>query len=89
MFENSLGRWLARQRTISGFWLTILIILLGGVLAINLLLLHPHHPHFHGEDTPGFWALFGLAGAVLMIFLLKKGLGPLLKRPEDIYERHG
>jgi hypothetical protein len=42
--------------------------------------------YFHAfEGWPGFFALFGLA-ACLVLFLVGKGLEPLLKRKEDYYD---
>ncbi len=35
---------------------------------------------------PGFWAVFGLAGAALLVGLAKGVLKGLLQRPEDHYE---
>ena len=37
-----------------------------GVLVLLNVFIHPHDPHFGLDKLPGFWALFGLAGAVLL-----------------------
>jgi len=57
---------------------------LGVLLALNLFIL-PHHPHFGLEKIPGFWALFGLAGAVLLTRLAKGAAHTFLGKDEDYY----
>lgn len=44
--------------------------------------IHPHHAEFGLDAYPGFWAAFGLVLAMLMVFVMKKIIQPLLVRPE-------
>ncbi|CAM2060850.1 conserved hypothetical protein [Desulfovibrionales bacterium] len=44
------------------------------------------HPHFGLDIYPCFWPFFGLIVTVLMVLILKKGVFPLICRPEDYYE---
>ena len=39
---------------------------LGLLVALNLFIT-PHDPHFGLDQFPGFWALFGLLGAVILV----------------------
>lgn len=57
--------------------LTILVVL--NFVVPNL------HPHFGVDKYPGFWPAFGLIVGVIMIYLVKKIVQPLIKRPEDYY----
>jgi hypothetical protein len=59
-----------------------------GVLVLLNVFIHPHHPHFGLETLPGFWALFGLAGAVLLAKGAKGLAHTVLGKPEDYYEEH-
>lgn len=86
MFRESLGNWLYAQRSKSGGWFWALIAFLGLLVLANVFV-HPHHPHFGLDAYPGFWAVFGFGGAVIMVAVLKKLVAPLLARPEDCYDR--
>ncbi len=44
-------------------------------------------PHFVFDAYPGFWQAFGLLCALAMAFVLKRMVAPLLRRPEDCYDR--
>lgn len=42
--------------------------------------------HTTAERLPGFWAVYGLAGCILLAFLAK-GLGRIgIQQPEDFYD---
>jgi len=80
--SQSLGDWLDRARERSQAWKKALFIVLAALVALNLFIT-PEHPHFSGEGLPGFWAIFSLGAAVIMVVVLKKIVYPLLARPED------
>lgn len=86
MLGEHLGNWLSWQRARAGAWKKALFVVLGLLLVLNLFL-RPHHPHFGYDAYPGFWAVFGFGFAVLMTVVLKKILFPILKKPEDYYDR--
>jgi len=54
---------------------------LGLLVALNLFIT-PHDPHFGLDQFPGFWALFGLLGAVI---LAKGAAHTFLGKDEDFY----
>lgn len=67
-------RWLWR-----GFLLTLaLTVVIGALLDL--------HPHFTIEGWFGFYAAYGFLTCLLMI-VVAKGLGLLLKRPDIYYDR--
>lgn len=57
---------------------------LGLMVALNLFVL-PHEPHFGLDRYPGFWALFGLAGAVILARAAKGAAHTFLGKDEDFY----
>lgn len=58
-----------------------------GLLVVLNVVIRPHHPHFGLEAYPGFWAVFGLAGA-LFLGRAAKGLAhTILGKDEDFYDR--
>jgi len=65
-----------------------LLLLWFGLLALLLFLnifIHPHHPHFVVDVYWGFWAVFGLGVGVIMIYVMKRIIQPLIVRKEDYY----
>ncbi len=59
------------------------------LLVVGDLLVPRHHPHFLGDEIPGFWALFGFLACALII-IASKWLGHAwLFRPEDYYDAKG
>jgi len=86
MAEHGLGAWLAAQRARPKGWLWALATALA-LLAVANVFIGPAHPHFAADTIPEFWAAFGFGGAVAMIFVLKIIIAPILKRPEDYYDR--
>ncbi|MDL2259922.1 hypothetical protein LJB99_03485 [Deltaproteobacteria bacterium OttesenSCG-928-K17] len=80
------GRWLEENRAPGrrSMWRLAMFGLLALLLALNFVVPN-HHPHFEIDDIPGFWPAFGLGLGVIMIFLVKKIVQPLIKRPEDYY----
>lgn len=77
-----LGAWLDQARANAQAWKKALFIVLAALVALNLFIT-THHPHFAGEGLPGFWAVFALVATVVMVFVLKKIVYPMLARPED------
>ncbi len=56
------------------------------LVAVGLnLFIRPHEPHFGLDSYPGFWAIFGLGVGLLMIFVMKRIIQPLIVRNEDYY----
>lgn len=73
--------WLDDPRHVKQLWRGFLVVLALTVLAGFFVDLHPH---FEIESWPGFNAAFGFFACLLMI-LVAKGLGLLLKRPDTHY----
>ncbi|WP_147822567.1 hypothetical protein [Salidesulfovibrio onnuriiensis] len=84
--KNRLGEWFAGQRPRGAFWFWAFVVFLAVLLVANVFEL-PHHPHFAAEHWPGFWAVFGFIGAVVLAFVMKKIIGPMLAMEEDCYDR--
>lgn len=81
MKEES-SHWLVRPNTIKRLWWGFSI-----VLAITLLLqfLIKVKPTFELDGWWGFGAIFGFVSCLVMV-LIAKALGFLLKRPEGYYD---
>ncbi len=68
-------------------WIRRSFLVILALLVIGDLFVPRHHPHFLGDEIPGFWALFGLL-ACMLIIVFSKWLGHAwLFRPETYYER--
>jgi hypothetical protein len=65
-------------------WRTLFLLALLATVLLNFLVPN-HHPHFGADRYPLFWAAFGLGAGVVMVFLVKRVIQPLIKRPEDYY----
>src|SRR5512134_3892436 len=48
---------------------------------------YPHHPHFGLEKIPGFWAFFGIVGAVILARCAKGLAHTVLGKDENFYEK--
>ena len=59
------------------------------VLLLGVVFGRPEHPHFFWEAIPGFYALFGFAGAGLMILVFRRLGEAWLQRDQNYYEEHG
>ena len=57
-----------------------------GVLVLLNVFIHPHDPHFGLDKLPGFWALFGVVGAVILAKGAKGLAHTVLGKDEDFYE---
>jgi hypothetical protein len=75
--------WLARPKTIRGLWIAFIVILAVTVLADFVI---KPHGEFGIDGTIGFYAWYGFLSCVVLIFA-SLGLGRLLKRPDDYYDR--
>lgn len=83
---SPLGRWLEENRAPErrSVWLKVFFGLLALLVALNFVVPN-HHPHFEIDDIPGFWPVFGFGLGLVMIFLVKKIVQPIIKRSEDYY----
>ena len=75
--------WLARPETISLLWKLFIAVLVLLVLAQALVYVKGY---FGVDGWFGFGAIFGFLSCLAMV-VFAKGLGYLLKRPEDYYDR--
>jgi hypothetical protein len=57
------------------------------LLVVLNLFITPHDPHFGLDKFPGFWALFGLLGAVILAKGAKGAAHTFLGKNEDFYEK--
>lgn len=62
-----------------GFWIVLVL------LVVPDFFIHKHSYFSRVETWPGFFAFFGFASCVVII-LVSKLLGFVLKRPEDYYD---
>ena len=79
---KALGRWLEKAREKAGAFRIALFLALALLVALNFLI-RPREAEFPAEALPAFWAVFALVGAVVMVFVLKKIVYPLLARSEE------
>lgn len=83
MQESKLiGSWLDTAREKAGVFRTLLFVVLALLVVLNFVI-RPHEPEFKAEAYPAFWAVFALVGAIVMVFVLKKIVYPLLARQEE------
>lgn len=78
--------WLTRPATIRRLWRLFAVVLVVVVLA-GLAVGHDE-AHFTVESLFGFPALFGFVACAALI-LFAKGIGILLKRPDNYYDEAG
>lgn len=83
--SETLGRLLDTAQAASGAFRKLMYVVLAALVVLNVFIVS-HHPHFPGEEIPGFWAAFGLVFAVLMSFVLKKIIFPFIHRTEESYD---
>ncbi len=77
--------WIYRESTKRLLW-TVLVTSCGLSLVAGLF--GHRHGHFEVDEAPGFYALLGFGTCTIMIFAAK-GLGYVLKKAPDFYERPG
>ena len=75
--------WLARAATIKLLWKIFIAVLVALVLVQALIYVKGY---FGVDGWFGFGAAFGFLSCLAMV-LFAKGLGYVLKRPEDYYDR--
>lgn len=73
--------WLVRASTIK--WIGSIVLL--GFLVLLDFFVH-HHAYFDVDGTFGFHAVYGFFACVVLV-LVSNGLGLLLKRPDNHYDR--
>jgi hypothetical protein len=76
-----MAHWLTRQSTIRRLWQVSLALLALLVLAGALV---EQHPHFGIDAVFAFPAWYGF-GACIVLIVIAKAIGLLLKRPDDYY----
>lgn len=79
---SSDDHWLVRPSTIRALWVAASVVL-AGLVALDLVV--EHHPHFGLDGTFGFGAWYGFAACVVLV-LVAKALGVVLKRPDTYYD---
>ena len=82
--DSLLGAFIQMQLKMVGCW----ALAWAGVMALFLFLnifIHPHHPHFVVDAYWGFWAVFGLGVGLVMVYVMKRIVQPLIVRKEDYY----
>ncbi|MDR0622615.1 MAG: hypothetical protein LBJ61_12200 [Deltaproteobacteria bacterium] len=84
--QGFLGRFLADQLAPgrAKAWRNAFLAILA-VIAVLGVVIPNHHPHFGFDAYPFFWPIFGLGVGLVLIFVVKKIIQPLIKRPEDHY----
>lgn len=75
--------WLVRESTIKRLWVVFAVVLVATVLMDFFV---QHERHFWLDGTFGFGAWFGFISCVVLI-LLAKAVGAVLKRPDNYYDR--
>jgi cadmium resistance protein CadD (predicted permease) len=85
-FRDNLGRRLDMARSRTRLWKGIFFGFLVLLLVANAFIL-PHHPHVNQEHIPGFWAVFSILGAAVLILLAKGILAHVIGVAEDFYVR--
>lgn len=76
-----MAHWLTRQSTIRRLWQVSLALLALLVLAGALV---EQHPHFGIDAVFAFPAWYGF-GACIVLIVIAKAIGLLLKRPDSYY----
>ena len=79
-----LGTLLLEQINRRAQWLKAFFAVLAVLLVLNIFV-RPHHPHFGMDAYFAFWALFGLGVGLIMVFVMKRIVQPLIVRKEDYY----
>ena len=83
--RNNDEHWLVRPSTVKGLWIAFIAVLAGCVLVQAVV---DVKAAFGFDGWFGFGAVFGFGSCVLLV-LVAKGLGVVLKRPEGYYDGEG
>ncbi len=75
--------WLARPSTIRLLWRVFIVIL---IVLVALQAVIKIKGYFTVDGWFGFGAVYGFASCLIMV-LVAKGLGGILKRPEGYYDK--
>ena len=86
METSTLDELLGKARQNLGFWKKVMYAIMILLVGLNVLI-YPHHPHFEGEGTPGYWAVFALVATVLMVRICKGAAHTILGKKEGYYDR--
>jgi peptidoglycan/LPS O-acetylase OafA/YrhL len=83
---GALGRLLAGQLAPERVraWRMAMFVVLAAAAALGIVIPN-HHPHFVYDAKPLFWPVFGLACGLILVFVVKKVIQPIIKRGEDHY----
>ena len=85
MSQQGLGGLLAKWRDNAKVWKYIFFGVLIVLCVLNVFI-YSHHGHFwHLDETPGFFAAFGLIVGLAMVIIMKKIVQPFIARKEDYY----
>ena len=82
---SELGKILERLQGCSACWAKIFFGALGLLCMANFFL-GPEEPHFGYDALPLFWPVFGLGVGLIMVFVMKRIIQPLIVRKEDHYD---
>lgn len=77
--------WLVRRSTITLLWIVFAVVL---AITVGAETIADRHGYFALDGMLGFNAWYGFGACVIMI-LLAKLLGAVLKRRDDYYDDHG
>ena len=78
---TQLGKCFEIANKCTGIFRALFFFALVALIALNAVIL-PHEAEFGADSYPGFWAAYALAASIVMIFVLKKIVYPMLARPE-------
>lgn len=82
---TNLGRFLDAMRKRAALWKALFFVFLLLLVALNLFIT-PGHPHVPQEAIPGFWPVFGLGVALVLIYLTKVVFTHIVGVSEDFYD---
>lgn len=63
-------------------WKIGVFVFLAAAVLTNLII-RPHTAEYGLDTYPGFWAAFGLATTLVIVWIMKKVVQPWIKRPEE------
>ncbi|GAB6061045.1 hypothetical protein [Desulfonatronum parangueonense] len=80
--ENAL---IKKMREHAGLFKLLFFVVLAALVGLNFFI-GPYELHVAWEAYPGFWAGFGFFFAVVLAFVMKRIVAPLIGAPEDIHD---